>query len=558
MTTSWRSVRAGQPPVAEPPSISEGERRSKAWEVPVPGHGLGATADAMDDGGGPVPNVGLVSAPFAFEIDLTSEQELGPDGGVKQTLWGALAHNHSEGGYRRALALREAYRADLLRKADEVRREEEARQASALLAMGRLLDVDMDDPRAVEESLSSDWGNVRVDTVADDADDVRSTKLVVLRNFAMINDLYRHFCGNSRRGDTSSMQLQEFEHLVVLSGAVDVTRERKLVPAVFKQVNAGRGAGDGALDEKSMSRFEFIEALLLVARHRLKDRRSGHSPPCSECLTDMLNDCMRPVHERLGSGEVRSALRSRLLRRWLLGKHESLKRVFDFYCRQGSRNGLFAEASVLMDEEEFTICLDHAGFLPPAGTDRGAAAGTPSAARNPMTRTAAREAFAGVQRDDEAVYHTSAAASSGAGQAAPGGVAHSEQLAFNEFIEAIARVSLSRWPDKDVQIEKRVAWGLSVTCELEDHLGEPRGVPLTLPASRASSVGSGGARGAGAGAGRADEPLLGVSAGLAGDDASSVDAMTSSLVPRAGGRASAARSMPGRRSVPIVSPMAPV
>lgn len=503
-----------------------------------------------------MPAVGLVSAPFAFEIDLTTEHVLGPDGVVKQTLWGALAHNHSEGGYRRALALREAYREELLRRAEEVRREEEARQASALLAMGRLLDVDMDDPRAVEESLSSDWGNVRVDTVADDADDVRSTKLVVLKNFAMINDLYRHFCGNSRRGDTSSMQLQEFEHLVVLSGAVDVLRERKLVPAVFKQVNAGRSAGEGALDDKSMSRFEFIEALLLVARHRQKDRRSGQSPPCHECLEDMLNDCMRPVHERLGSGEVRTALRSRLLRRWLLGKHEALRRVFDFYCRQGSRNGLFAEASVLMDEEEFTLCLDHAGFLPPAGTDRGAAAGVSSAARNPMTRTAAREAFAGVQRDDDGAYVTPTAATSGAGQAPPGGVAHSEQLAFNEFIEAVARVALARWPDKGVPIEKRVAWGLSVTCDLEGHLGEPRAEPLLLPSSRDSSAAASVARGAGAAPGRAEDPLLGVSAGLAGDDASSVDAMTSSLVPRAGGRDAAARSMPGRRSVPVVSPMA--
>lgn len=546
--------------MAEPASIAESEARSKQWEVPVPGRGLGATADPMDDGGGPVPAVGLVSAPFAFEIDLTTEHVLGPDGGVKQTLWGALAHNHSEGGYRRALALREAYREELLRKAEEVRREEEARQASALQAMGRLLDVDMDDKRAVEESLSADWGNVRVDSVADDADDVRATKLVVLQNFAMINDLYRHFCGNSRRGDTSSMQLQEFEHLVVLSGAVDVMRERKVVPAVFKQVNAGRGAGEGALDDKSMSRFEFIEALLLVARHRRKDKRTGLSPPCHECLEEMIDECLRPVHERLGSGEVRAALRSKVLRRWLLGKHEALRRVFDFYCRQGSRNGLFAEASVLMDEEEFTLCLDHAGFLPPAGTDRAAAAGGASAARNPMTRTAAREAFAGVQRDDDAAYVTpaAAAASSGAGQAAPGGVAHSEQLAFNEFIEAVARVSLARWPDKTVPIQKRVAWGLSVTCDLEGHLGEPRAEPLLLPSSTASSAASSVAHGAGTAAGAGDDLLLGVSAGLAGDDASSVDAMTSSLVPRAGGRSAAARSMPGRRSVPVVSPMAPV
>jgi len=538
-----RRVRAGQPPVAEPGSLAVGAAKTREWAAPAAGRGLGSVADSFDDGGGAVPRVGVESAPFAFEVELASAAEVGSDGGARQTLWSALAHNHSEAGYRKALALRESYREELLRKAEAMRREEEARLSRALSAMGELLDVDMDDTDAVKASLDADWVHIRVETAADDADDVTQTKRAVLEHFAVLSDVYRHFCGNSLRGDSSSMQVQEFEHLLAVTAAIDVVRDHRAVVEIFKKVNAGRSEGSGALDEGSMSRFEFIEAVLLAGRHRSRDRRSGVAPPCFDCLREVMASCFIPLHDRLSAGSVRKALKSTDIRRWLLHHHDGLRRVFDFYCKQGSRNSLFAEASVLMDEEEFIIFLEHAGFLPPPGADPHGMGRGGGGKRNLVTRSSVREAFAGVQRDDDGTGV--GAGPSPLSGSAPGTAAHLEQLTFHEFIEAVARVGLQRWPDDAVTIERRVAWAFSVACSLEEHMGAPPEEMVEIPDAAAAAT-----RPA---AGDRPRSAGGEAAGLADDDAASVDAVTAGLRP-SGTPKPRQQTDRKRSSVPVVAP----
>lgn len=547
-----RRVRAGQPPLPEPPQLAAAERKDVEWIATAPIGGLEQGRDGFDDGGGPVPDVAVESAPFCFQVDLTREIVIGPDGAAKQTLWSALAHNHSEPGYRRALKLREDYREELVARAEAIRKQEEQSMTEELAAMGQILDVDMDDPKAVRASLESDWVNIRVETVAEGPDDVRATKMQVLKHFTMLNDLYRHFCGNSMRGDASSMQLQEFEHLLALSAAIDVIRDHKAVVAIFKRVNSGRGGMAAALDEDSMSRFEFIEAILLVAKHRSTDRRTGDCPPCAECMDALCAESLRAVWDRLSAGPVREALSSSSLRRWLLRNHESMRRVFDWYCKQGSRNALFAQASVLMDEEEFIMVLEHAGFLVQPGQDVHSTG--MGGRRNVVTRHGAREAFAGVQRDDDGTAiilpPSSAAASS-----AVGAQAQLEQLAFHEFVEAIARVGLQRWEDEAVPLERRIAWAFSVVCDLEEHLGVLPTEPLELPSAEEQRRLLGSAKPApptakAAAAARGST----TSAGLAEDDAASVDAATAGLQPKGGPRASAVRAASSgpARDIPVV------
>jgi hypothetical protein len=538
-----RRIRAGQPPLPEPPELHEGRPRGGDWLLADADNALAhpkTLDEGFEDGGGPVPEIHPETAPFCFRVDLTREVELGPDGGLRQTLWSALAHNHSEVGYNKAIALREAYKAELVARAEEDRLKEEAKLATELNAMAEILDVDMDDPKAVEASLSADWQYVRIETVSDSPDDTRETKLALLRFFPTLNDLYRHFCGNSMRGDSSSMQMQEFEHLLAVTGSLDVVREHKAVDAIFKQVNAGRKGVAEALGEDSMSRFEFIEAMLLIAKHRSRDRRSGLSPPCAECMHSLGSECLTPYWEKMGSGPVRRALKSRVVKKWMLHSHEGLRRVFDWYCKRGSRNSLFAQAKVLMDEEEFIMTLEHAGFLPPSSGSGSAAAPPPTGRRNLVTKATAREAFAGVQREDDGTGIPVGGGSSTSGVSAALSV-QMEQLAFHEFIEAVARVGIQRWNDEFVPVESRIVWALEVVINLEKHLGRPPDVPLEVPDDVPGHTAPG--------AGRASADAAGKGAGLDTDSVSTVNALTAGLRPL---NSSTTRKGP-RRGLPHVT-----
>jgi len=178
---------------------------------------------------------------------------------------------------------------------------EEGRRAAALKleleAMERLLSVAPDDPSAHAEAVDRDWPWVRLEAVATTEEEQLECKRIVLGYFVHVNDLYKHFCGNSLRGPTSAMEYDEWEHVLQVTDAVDMAKDAAVAKRIFQQANEMRGE-DAAEDfgEDSMSRFEFLEGLLILAKYkygRIMDE-TGSRLTAGKCFKRLADEHLVP------------------------------------------------------------------------------------------------------------------------------------------------------------------------------------------------------------------------------------------------------------------------
>jgi hypothetical protein len=467
-----------------------------------------------------------LSTPLALRVTLMRTRAQAPNGALARPLWSSLAFSFSDEGRRAAEKLVLEHEAWLVARAAELTAEEDSKHREEMERMEALLDVDPSDEKALERSLDADWTHVRVQNVARDEEDALECKKVILRRFRVLSDVYRHYSGTSVRGAASSMEFQEFQHLCFVTGLANPTKENRLIESAFARANARRTGVSEAMSEDQLSRFEFFEAVLLLAADKFQTRADGSRRSASEALELVCDDFIDPQARKLVAGPVRTAMREPTMQRFLVRLHERLRRVFDFYCAlpdrgpfgdragassaaAGAAHGTFTmrsgaagrggaggggggggstgpgragataaaasaaaetkllnpqAANVVMDEREFCTCLEHAGLMAPAVPSSSSfGISAVPAHKGAVSRSVAREAFAGVQRDDDG------GATLGLSKAEA-----LESMVFNEFLEALARIGVHRWADEAVSIARKIKWVFRVVADLDDHLGAPR------------------------------------------------------------------------------------
>ena len=136
------------------------------------------------------------------------------------------------------------------------------------------------------------------------------------------------------------MNKLEFQHVLLVCRILDVGKEKKLVEKVFVSANKQRN-NNPASDARSLTRFEFFEALLNLACHRFgigawdacRSRPVGafveltHRPATAMCAADrstgerlsppqafkrMLDQYILPRIAQMAAGSVRAAMQTKV------------------------------------------------------------------------------------------------------------------------------------------------------------------------------------------------------------------------------------------------------
>ncbi len=507
--------------------------RPSGWARPVGGMGLPqlTQAAAQAESAALVTPAAGTAAPLGDGSEAAAPFGYGPDGGRHRSMWAALAYNFSAKGQSDAASKAATYEEHLASAAAEAATAKEALLRSKLEGLERTLALDMDDPVALEQALNADWTHIRIGHVSSVHEEHTHIKKSILEHYTELSDVFKSFSGSSSKAGLSSMQIDEWLHFCASCAAFRMASQRAELATVFVTANGGRTEEAAALDEDSMSRFEFIEGVLLLAQLKFKDARhpSGKRITPGEYVETFLVDHIAPLASRLSSGDVRRCLREWSMQRFILEHEPRLRAVFDFYAaldeererltgggtlrksaaaarREAAKAAVGAAGmststaahKALMDVDEFAVMLEHCGLLQrlpnsisaaaAANSRRGSVSSTTGAEegggegvaamqaslrlRMPsVTLPLVRRVFGAVQRDDD-------------GAAAEGLVANAaesaEQMVFGEFLEGAARIGVERW-GKDMPnstIAERVRWALLVVSWLADHLGRPRIAPL--------------------------------------------------------------------------------
>jgi len=500
--------------------------RPSGWARPAGGMGLPQPTHAAANAESLVlpPPAQASAAPLGDGSEAEAPFGFGPDGGRHRSMWAALAYNFSNKGQSDASSKAAMYEEHLAAAAAQAASAKESLLRAKLESLEHTLALDMDDPVALEQALNADWTHIRIGHLTSVHEEHLRIKRSILEHYTELSDVFKSFSGSSSKAGLSSMQVDEWLHCAASLGAFRMAQQRGELAAAFVAANAGRGEETAALDEDSMSRFEFIEGVLLMAGLKFKDARhpSGRRITAAEFVELFLVDFVSPLAARLSSGDVRRCLRDWAMQRFILEHEPRLRAVFDFYAaldeererltgggtlrksaaavrREAAKQavgaaGMSTSASAhkaLMDVDEFAVMLEHCGLLQrlpntmssAAHRGRGSSGGVggdddPSEGvaamqaslrlRMPsVTLPLVRRVFGAVQRDDD-------------GAAAEGLVVNAaesaEQMVFGEFIEGAARIGVERW-GKDMPqstIAERVRWSLLVVSWLADHLGRPR------------------------------------------------------------------------------------
>lgn len=508
--------------------------RAGGWTAPQGGMGLGAPASSTQRPASMAGSTGdgtHALAPFGLE----------PDGGRKRSMWAALAYNFSDRGRATAAAKAGAYERHLAAAAAAAAAHKEALLREKLNTLERALALDSDDPLALESSLNADWGHIRIQSLCSGEDAVTAIKRLILLHYTALSDVFKSFSGSSSKAGLSSMQVDEFLHCAASLGAFRLSSQRSALVGIFNRANAGRGTDADALGSDSMSRFEFVESVLLMAQLRFEGRRHPNgkriTPP--EFVERFLEDYVQPLARRLSSGEVRGVLRQWPIQRFLLEHEGRLRKVFDFYAsldeerdrlaanagrrgrdpsraaaaaqlsgaagmaskssagelgRDGQRSDIAATAAhkSLMNVDEFAIMLEHCGLLQRMGGGGGAGRSKAATGRREPAMGVGGVAAANaslrlnmptvtlplVRRVFGAVQRDDDGAAA-AGLVATAGDS-TEQMVYGEFIEGVARIGVERWAKEapGSHVSDRIRWAIVVVAWLADHLGHARLAPL--------------------------------------------------------------------------------
>lgn len=401
------------------------------------------------------------------------------DGGLATTLWEDEAFGHSR-AMRDKLTKRRAQEKEQLAAAKAA---EDQRLAEMEVAKHRkvvsMFFIDMDDETAATATLQREWPGLRLHDLlrtGEAAGDGPRIKQLLQDHFLDISDMFKHFSGGGGGSRTDEMDQNEWCQfaLGMPFGMVNFARDAAKLQEIFRYA-ASMGAESGKDDSRTMTRMEFLEALLRLAlwkygREPNAPSRAGQLTPFS-ALEKLFMTFIIPGIRELGIGELRDVLKQADVRAVILESFRPLQKVFHNYCRaefsedaagptRGQsfgpmllRRQLVAQPkanAATMSFREFVKTMVDSGFHEQSDGLR-------------ITVKDMRIAFAGSQSDDLEGVSAAVDLGSDSDEDTPGGAGGSgdvvdddsdaesdagQELDLREFVEAMCHLALHKYKRK--------------------------------------------------------------------------------------------------------------
>lgn len=236
---------------------------------------------------------------------------------------------------------------------------------SQVLSLNDYLASAGDSELVVAHALEQEWEFIRVHMLVSSPADIRLIKSTMLKCWSSLNELYRHFSASELgiigEDDTSdTMQLDEFIQFALVSG-LSPPLNRATLETIFRRANANRSSdanlGGFDDDEDSMTRYEWLEALVLLAESAFAtdvDLFSGQRIGIARAFEKLCMERLMPLAEQLGAAPLRRTLRSKPMLVWLSSRLDALKAVYAYYSAVDAKDSEYILGIV---SEQFGVNL---------------------------------------------------------------------------------------------------------------------------------------------------------------------------------------------------------
>lgn len=377
------------------------------------------------------------------------------EGAVTQGLWEAEAFNKSHMARKRTTKIQDEARLKWEADRQEARQKEMQRTAKRLDQLEKLLVSDLSNAAAMERAMEADWTFVRIRKLTTDEAEINHVKTLLLKHYVGISELYKVFAGASDLGSSSELSLTEFTRLMcsLPGGVFTFANDAKVIERVFRVSNVERCRDT---KEESLTRFEFVEALLLLAVVRFgaaapfgisvrKRKGSEVKRSVPEALEVLLSGYLMPALRNMGAGASREALMSEEVRYMLSTLLPKLRRVFTAYSKKADGGDGDPDRSDVrngtMRLPEFLQLLRDAKMLnrrSAGGADRD---------KHELLASEARRAFSGSQLEEDQGIRAMAKRQT---EDDIGDTAST--LVLSEWLDALARCALMKWDDEPADV----------------------------------------------------------------------------------------------------------
>lgn len=223
----------------------------------------------------------------------------------------------------------------------------------------------------------------------------------------------------------------------------------------------------------SLNRFEFVEALLLVALAKFgvytppglavkrKKGRGETTRTASDAIRVFLRDFVAPTVKELGTGEAREALREEETKYILIKHLPRLRRVFMSYAshKAGPTDEFGNIRNSTMTKGDFIKVLKASRLL---SERRKLSVGTD---HTELTIAEARRAFSGSQLDDDHAIRYASTRDIFSLEEADND--NSESLVMSEFLDALARVAVLKWTHGELTAGQKVVKCIEAIANLD-------------------------------------------------------------------------------------------
>lgn len=341
---------------------------------------------------------------------------------TRRSLWQACAFNMSAGARDAAITLATQTRSMEKQRISALRAKAEASYAreivSQVLSLNDYMISTGDSELVFAHALEQEWEFIRVHVFVSSPADIRLIKATMLKCWSALNELYRHFSASelgvpADEDDTSStMQIDEFIHFALVAG-LSPPLTRASLENIFRRANANRsqyaalGGDDG--DEESMARYEWLEALVLLAEASFAsdvDLFSGLRLGIARGFEKLCLERLVPLAEQLGAAPLRRILRSKSMLVWLSSRLDALKAVYAYYSAVDQKE---TERIMEIVAEQFGIATfpDAASPVSSASSPRKTNTGENSGMKSPATESPAGEHSTTLSRTASSNPHSS-------------------------------------------------------------------------------------------------------------------------------------------------------
>eukprot|EP00618_Florenciella_parvula_P012785 CAMPEP_0119476528 /NCGR_PEP_ID=MMETSP1344-20130328/7012_1 /TAXON_ID=236787 /ORGANISM="Florenciella parvula, Strain CCMP2471" /LENGTH=460 /DNA_ID=CAMNT_0007510309 /DNA_START=108 /DNA_END=1490 /DNA_ORIENTATION=- len=364
-----------------------------------------------------------------INVNLQQNVELDDVGAPKLSAWAEHAFSHSNASKMRVeIAKRRQAAADreVERQAIMERRQKEYASRKSQGAMHVVVAGDLESNEDVEAALMYDLNTLDLRAIEKSPVQHKALRLVLLEHFRMLNSIFIHYCGVARPGHIFGMCYDEFAHFLHLCNMCHARHDEEALRGIFAESASNRlpgGLNSSAPIPKLLSRADFVYGIMRAAA----SLATGGAADTVDAIEDALLEKIQPGWEAYQQDAILQAMSEKSTQAMIQDNRTHLKRVFEQHSRPEDGPGQTANRDVMLLEGLKDAC-EESGLLAEVLAEERA---------DEKARKICLNAVLSAQNDPEEVREL-------------------PEVAFMEFVHAVARIAVEVLESKDVQQKIRI------------------------------------------------------------------------------------------------------